>query len=342
MQYRSCHWINIASINFNGRVDKNGKFIAYCCEPLAGIPAVAFSDTAEETAKEFLKLQADMIETSKSKDEVLCEGCSYCSHYKEQEWPQADGKIHYVNMSMYPAPCQSNCFYCGFNQRGDTKYKKTEEAEQGYNKLFGMLEYYKENNLIADDAGWQVSTGEITIHPYKDRIMDLVGNYRTEFRTNCFKFDKRIAENLKANPQSFINLSIDAGTPETWEKIKGFDNFYDVTDNLVEYRMSCTNPEQITLKYIILPGVNDNLADFTAIVEIMNILGVPHLTLSREMGAKYSASTEARGALLTATAYLAAVLKKNNKGFIFHHGYMPEEQKFVTDNVDNLIAQGKI
>ena len=342
MQYRSCHWINIASINFNGRVDTNEKFIAFCCEPIYGIPAIAFSDTAEETAKAFLQLQEDMIETSKTKGEALCEGCASCTHYQMGDHKQADGKIHYINMSMYPAPCQSNCFYCGFNQRGDTKYKKTEEAGRGYNKLFGMLEYYKNTNLIAEDAAWQVSTGEISIHPYKDRIMDLVGTYKTEFRTNCFKFDERIAANLKANPKSFINLSIDAGTPETWKKIKGFDNFYEVTDNLVEYRMNCTTPEQITLKYIMLPGYNDNLTDFNAVVEIMNILDVPQLTLSRNMGSKYNVSVEERGALLTVTTYLAAVLKKNNKGLIFHHGYMPEEQKFVTDNVDNLIAQGKI
>ena len=54
---------------------------------------------------------------------------------------------------------------------------------------------------------WQISTGEITIHPYKDRILDLVKNDRACFYTNAFIFDEKIAANLKVNPNSAINLS---------------------------------------------------------------------------------------------------------------------------------------
>ena len=336
MPYRSCWNIENASINFNGSVDNGSKFIAFCCEPIGTRPAIAFDETAEQTARRFLELRTDMIDLSKTKDTALCDGCAGCTHYKLDEHDKADGTIHYINLSMYPAPCQSNCFYCGFNQRGQTKYKKTEAAERGYEKLFGMLEYYDDNNLISKEARWQISTGEIAIHPYKDRILDLVNDQEAEFRTNCFIFDEGIAKNLNSNPKSFINLSIDSGTPETWYKIKRVDNFYDVTDNLVSYYMNCTRTGQITLKYIILPGVNDNMRDYESLVEIMNILEVQNLTLSREMSSKYNSTQQQRTNLVIATAYLAAVLMKNGKTFDFHHGYTEQERDIILTKCENL------
>ena len=342
MQYRSCWNIENACINFNGSVDGGSRFIAFCCEPLGDIPAIAFEETAEQTARCFLELRTKMIDLSKAKDKALCAGCADCTHYKSGEHGRADGLIHYINLSMYPAPCQSNCFYCGFNLRGQTKYRSTKEAEQGYEKLFSMLEYYDEYDLIAKDARWQISTGEIAIHPYKDRILDLVKDQEAEFRTNCFIFNEGIAGNLASNPNSFINLSIDAGTPETWLKVKRVDNFYEVTDNLVSYYMSCTRPGQITLKYIVLPGVNDNMRDYESLAEIMNILEVQNLTLSREMGSKYNSTSQQRVDLVIATAYLAAVLKKSGKTFDFHHGFIEIEREHILAKCEEIIQAGKV
>ena len=77
----------------------------------------------------------------------------------------------------------------------------------------------------------------------------MVKGKTANFYTNAFVFDEDIAQNMHNNPNSFINLSIDAGTPQTWKKVKGFDNFDKVTDNLVKYYVNCARPGQITLKY---------------------------------------------------------------------------------------------
>jgi uncharacterized Fe-S cluster-containing radical SAM superfamily enzyme len=211
---------------------------------------------------------------------------------------------------MYPAPCQCKCVYCDIHS-GELGRFSRELHGVHYKMLFDMLGYAKSNGRIAANATWQVSSGEIAIHPYKSRIMGLVKHCPTMFYTNCFVFDKDIAKNLNKNPNSAINLSIDSGTPATWHKVKGVDNFGTVTDNLAKYRAASARPGQITLKYIVLPGLNDNLADYKAVAEMMGILGTKHLTIARDTRLKYSLGGAEREALINAAARLALVLHKS-------------------------------
>ena len=61
-----------------------------------------------------------------------------------------------------------------------------------------------------------------------------------------------------------MNVSIDAGTRETFHKIKGVDGFERVCENLQEYhKAGC-----VTLKYIFLPGINDKKEDIDGFVDL--------------------------------------------------------------------------
>ena len=62
-----------------------------------------------------------------------------------------------------------------------------------------------------------------------------------------------------------IITSLDAGTPETFKKIKQRDMFCKVLDNLSKYPVNKTN---LNLKYIFLEGVNDNETDIDGFCEI--------------------------------------------------------------------------
>jgi wyosine [tRNA(Phe)-imidazoG37] synthetase (radical SAM superfamily) len=255
----------------------------------------------------------------------------------ERDYGNFDELIHYVNLSMYPAPCQSKCMYCGVHSGESGVFDKRRHADC-YEKLFDMLDYALESGMIAPDAVWQVSSGEITIHPFKDRILDLV-RYRTAiFYTNCFIFDEKVAANLKENPRSVINLSIDAGTPQTWNRVKGVDNFNTVTDNLVKY-FNSSKPGQITLKYIVLPGINDNLEDYATVIEIMKILKVKQLTISRDGRMKYSLDAEQGEDLINAAGYLAAMLHRNGMTMDMFT-YTPAEREHVAAFANALLKAG--
>lgn len=204
-----------------------------------------------------------------------------------------------------------------------------------------MLELAERCGILAPDAIWQVSSGEIAIHPYRERIINLVRGRRAVFYTNCMKFDEGIAQNLHDNPVSGINLSIDAGTPETWKKIKGIDNFEKVTENLARYYTQSARPGQISLKYIVLPGLNDVYEDYQSLIEIMKVLEVKHLTLSRDGRKKYSMNREERTKLLGAAAYLLAMCYKNGISNDMVT-YSQEEQNEVVRLAEEILLRGQV
>lgn len=348
MEYYSCPMIEQMFLTFNGRIDTSEKPVTLCCENIEDIPRFSLAETPEETLKNFLAGRDFIIAEGKklasSPDShngllirgggVYTSGCRKCFRYQKKKWV-SDGLIHFVNLSMYPAPCQCRCIYCGIRNENNNN----EETAQAYERMFSTIELAKEMGLIAPDAIWQVSSGEITIHPYKKRILNLVQGQAAVFLTNCFRFDEQIAQNLHDNPQSSINLSIDAGTPQTWHKVKGVDNFEEVMGNLVKYYQKSARDGQITLKYIILPGINDTWEDYSSLMEIIRILKVSCLELSRDTANLYTMCPEERITLSSALAYLIALCKKN--GVQYGHFYFtPEEQSYAEKLADEILQRG--
>ncbi|GHV78197.1 hypothetical protein AGMMS49942_30180 [Spirochaetia bacterium] len=243
---------------------------------------------------------------------------------------RADGLIHRVNLSFYPSPCQCKCIYCWHSSHGELKLKGSTAEKIGYEKVLDTIDYAQKNGILAKDVSFVVSFGEITIHPYKDRIFNLIKNNTAIFFTNCFIFSEQIAQNLASNPHSEINLSIDSGTAQTWFKVKGVDNFEKIKNNLIEYQAACLRPEQIQLKYIVLPGINDSCEDYSSLIELMKVLELSHLELSRDnIGIKYDIVQQ--NVVVEASASLAAMLIKNKMTYSFFAPFTPTEQRQITE-----------
>ena len=323
-----------------------GWGMTFCCEQINNVPGAAFSDSADKSVKEFMRVNREIIEESKrlggsektTSKRTLTSVCSGCQQFKLRGWSKADGLIHHINLSMYPAPCQGKCIYCDW--KDDTKYMRYNKERHlpYYEKVFGIIEYAQKNNMISHDVTWLIVSGEITIHPLKDRILNLVKGQTAQFCTNAFIFDEQIAENLTANSKSYINVSIDAGTPETWHKVKGVDNFDVVKENLTKYSKYSSREGQVTLKYIILPGINDNHDDYVSVTELMKILKTGPLIISRDSRVKYSISEEERVNLVKAAGRLVAYLYENGMGYNlieYSHG----EREMIIAYANELLKQ---
>ena len=343
MSYRCCPMIQMSALNVLGRIDTGESTLSLCCERVPNRPEVAFARSPEELLRSFVGecalVAAECAHITEDQQRYFTAGCTQCANFLEDKC-SADGLIHYVNFSMYPAPCQSHCIYC-IVHKDDGVSVNSDAVRAAYEKLFGVLELAERYGIVAPDAVWQVSSGEITIHPYRDRIMKLVRGKRTGFYTNCMKFDEEIAQNLHDNPNSFINLSIDAGTPETWEKVKGVDNFDKVTENLAKYYARSARPDQITLKYIVLPGINDVYEDYQSLMEIMKVLEVKHLSISRDTPKKYSIDQQERAKLTGAAAYLLAMCHKNGISYDMLT-YTQEEQKAALRLAKEIFHRGQV
>lgn len=312
MSYRCCSLISRFALNVNGRIDTEEPVLSLCCEGIPNIPRIPFFETAEDSLRAFVgEGLLAAVECASVKDDsqrYFTAVCVNCSQFLEGDY-RISPQITYVNLSMYPAPCQSQCIYC--NVHCEDQSVTSEAARTAYEQLFDMLNLAECSGILSPKAVWQISSGEITIHPYHDRIMKLVQGKQAMFYTNCMKYDEAVAQNLHDNPNSAINLSIDSGTRETWKKVKGHDNFDRVLENLVKYRAASARPGQITLKYIIMPDINDIYEDYLSLVEIMKGVDVKHLTLSQDTRDKYQLSEEERTKRTGAAAYLLALCHKN-------------------------------
>ena len=288
-KYRSCSYIDRFHLNFNGLNGhqdncNNTGCIEFCCLSLS--PGVASCNEGSESIKRIKQKRDAIIIESKllslNKDigtKNNTTTCDKCPFFKERT-ENGDGLIHFVNINMYPAPCQCKCIYCGVHnsESGIINEKSTE----CYTNMFNAIQWAESTGMIAADAIWQVASGEIAIHPYKDKILKLVRDKNVRILTNSFIYDEGVAEILNENCLASINLSIDAGTSKTWNKVKGVNNFDNVLKNLEKYSACSIRPEQVTLKYIILPGINDNLEDYQGIIDIMKQLKIKKLIISRD------------------------------------------------------------
>lgn len=342
MSYRCCSLISRFALNINGRMDTGEPVLSLCCENLPDIPKIPFFETAEDTLRAFVgEGLLTAIECATVKDDSrrhFTAGCVNCTQFLEGDY-NITPQITYVNLSMYPSPCQSRCIYC--NIPCEDQSITSEAAKSSYEKLFDMLELGERSGIITPNAVWQVSCGEIAIHPYRDRIMKLVQGKTAMFYTNCMKYDAAVAQNLHDNPNSAINLSIDSGTRETWKKVKGHDNFDRVLENLVKYRAASARPGQITLKYIIMPDINDIYEDYLSLMEIMKGLDVKHLTLSQDGRDKYRLSEEDQMKRTGAAAYLLAMCHKNgitNDMF----AYSQEMQAQAIQLANEILSKGLV
>jgi molybdenum cofactor biosynthesis enzyme MoaA len=123
-----------------------------------------------------------------------------------------------------------------------------------------------------------VSSGEITVNPFRKIIYALIERYINGFVTNASAFDEFIAMKLR-DGKSRIVSSIDAGTPETFLEIKGINAFDKVVRNLARY----AKIGKVELKYIVLPGINTNDKDYRGVVDLCRKLGLDELSVSADL-----------------------------------------------------------
>ena len=344
MIYKSCIFVQEFRLKFPGSLEV-GK-INFCCS--SGNPRFGtFQDTPENTLSHLSQLRDEVIAESKlfgtsdstpnGEVRVHTKRCAsnVCGYFQEKDWDTSP-IIMDIETNTYPSYCQITCCYCRCTQQNipsRLSFNKSEHYKL-YERLFNTIDYAKNNGLVSDDVMWKISSGEITVHPYRDKFIELVGNSAAKWYTNCCIFNESIAANLAINKRSKIYFSIDSGTSETWHKVKGINNFDKMLEILNAYYKATTEQNQILLKYIVLPGINDNLSDFQGFIEIAKSVNTTHVEIAPDVRTKHDKSAWQDN--ITASAKLLAFLKKNN--FSVHYGlYMQDMQDAITKLTDEIL-----
>lgn len=344
--YQSCNEVEKFHLVILSKIDRTSEWFTPCCNLSIIGPKSKVADDPEESLNNFIELRHNMIEENRrvyqtdDKERIYTNACQYCTSYVVNDWSDNTDKISFMNLSMAPATCQSKCMYCGFIQQDNSI---TTQSKESYERLFKILEFIKMNNMTEKNVLWQLSSGEITIHPYKKRLLELVDGLNVSFLSNCFVFDFGIADHLRKNPKSTLNLSIDSGRSITWRKVKGVNNFCKVLENLKRY-CSYVNQDavqQITLKYIVMPGINTDIRDYTGVINIMKENKIWNLIISRDTGVSYDISDDKYMNLLTNISDLAYMCKINGFNYdltytLFSESEIDRIKKMVDDRLQQI------
>jgi hypothetical protein len=300
--------------------------VGFCClfgEQNRKPPRISWTDNAQELSSGIVSYRNKCYEIINGNHvddiaQIFNEKCMMCP-LRVQIEPFDINRIEYINMSNYPNYCNSNCIYCGMGIGNPSNDLSHTMSHSKVPLICDTIPYLEHAGLISEDTRFGVACGEIAVNPFKDRIYDAMKGRTVIWLSNCFAYESRIAENLSTIRNSALNLSIDAGTPETWRKVKGISNYNEVVDNLKQYHKA----GKITLKYIILPGINDNIDDYTGVSELMLALDVPMLEISKDI------SKPIDDAHINAHKKLTSVLKAYGLEWIDNGAFIIDRTKYI-------------
>lgn len=271
-KYSSC--INLEMNMFHSPNSVECQSLAFCCSdfgqnrsPIIDISASTHEEAIRSFFEERDRIIGELNAPAKGAHNNPCSGCIKVKH---GPW-RTDRRIHYLNFS-YRSLCNFKCKYCHqpHHKIDHLFYKSVEDA-------LSFLCFLRQKNYINDQTLISSGTGEISVHPMRDKILQVLRNYPCWLSSNASVYNDTIAEIISKEGSKII-VSLDAGTRETFASIKGVDLFDKVCSNLSQYAQKGS----VELKYIFLPGTNDNERDVSAFLAICSRMNVKNVIVSRD------------------------------------------------------------
>lgn len=318
--------------HFNGYINFSIPGIANCC--YGGVKKPYFCEwyvagrAIQTSIDNFLNKQKWYLEQSKlHRIPIFCKDCAFlCSKIPD------DAKFWKVCFSDNYI-CNAKCIYC--DAVHEERNQSAIAAETRFEMYGQFLNQLCVTKSIDSHSMIVIASGEITINPYKRILYDALEKTSLPVRaySNCIQFDPILAEIISQNEASCLQCDIDAGTAETYIKIKGVNRFHGVKNNLKEYLAhDCV----IAIRYIVMPDWNDTDEDYNGMVCLLHELGVAEMILSPE----YSSMNRDRMSIrkmIFSIARFTDLLDKNGICAIFlDTDWKPNYLEAVTRFVDEL------
>lgn len=234
-------------------------------------PYLRYENTKSIDWKDFFEYK-DRIRNANQSENVFpsCKGCLY---FEKRAWNNDNKKLSYFNFNHW-RDCNTKCIYCHVRKDPNPK------------DIFPIFSYLKEldkNCLIEDNGIVMFGGGDIAFLPEFNDIVRLFlkHNYRFNIATCATKHLKILDELLK-NGLVEIRISVDSANEETYKKIKRTDYYHHVWKNIKTYAKKQICEYSLRLKYIIIPGVNDNEEEILAWLEKSKAYGIKSVILDIE------------------------------------------------------------
>jgi poly(ribitol-phosphate) beta-N-acetylglucosaminyltransferase len=176
--------------------------------------------------------------------------------------------------------CNLRCTYCCWNTTHPLAY-----GLYPY-RLLPILQQLTRQRLL-DPDGWLFwGGGEPALLDEFDDCVHWASDYglRHDVSSNATVFSLELAELLKDHRNTLIS-SVDAGTPETYLRVRGDDCFWQVWSNLERYA-TVTSGNRIGIKYLITDGNTDrkDLEGFACLINERNLKKSVIVDISHHLG----------------------------------------------------------
>lgn len=223
--------------------------------------------------KEFFKIKRK-YRKQMQKGEIIPE-CQNCIYLQEKEWDNED-YISFINFNNWTT-CNEHCVYCHLNDEDKPHQKQ-------YN-VYPVIKDMADRGYLKKGGHITIAGGEPSVAPEFDDLVELfldkkLSNIR--ILTNATKYSNIIQRGIEEERLNIV-VSVDSGTKETFIKVKRFD-FYDrVWENIAKYASVQKRSDSVKTKFILIPGVNDTKEEIDRWIEKSICAGVKHLTFDVEM-----------------------------------------------------------
>jgi|LauGreDrversion4_2_1035121.scaffolds.fasta_scaffold16087_2 pyruvate-formate lyase-activating enzyme len=197
------------------------------------------------TAETILGSKLRLIKEINSGEMTACSGCPYLQKKDWETLNKENFQVRHLSLE-YHSVCNLKCTYCSDEYYGgkSAQYDIYELISQL--KKLGYMEF-------CDSIVW--GGGEPVLDSNFENLLNLILNDLSpeylRFFTNSVRHSSLIQKLLNEG-KIYITTSIDAGSAETYKKIRGFDRLEKVYANLSKYAEN--SPERVTIKYIFTEG----------------------------------------------------------------------------------------
>ncbi len=187
------------------------------------------------------------------KNGIIPDKCQGCYYLKEGEW-NSENYFDEVLIGHF-THCNCNCIYCYTE-----KDKKFFNQNKTYN-IYPIMKDMIDKGILSKNATITFGGGEPTILKEFEELVYLLLDYdvyNIRIHSDGIKYSSAIEKGLKLGKITLIT-SIDSGSKEVYQKIKQVQCYDQVWKNLANYAK--TKNGLIRTKYVLIPGVNDSLAE---------------------------------------------------------------------------------
>ncbi len=236
----------------------------------------------------------DFIEKYKQARKIFIENCKNgtenydvcfsCSKFVEQDWDEDFG-IDYISLTARKK-CSCNCIYC-IVTNGETE-KRREFNQTEIWDIKPVLEYLSQNKFLKNEGTLFIGAGECSEYP-KEELQWLIdyannNNFSLEVASSAAFYSEALKNSLTKDKILMV-VSVDAGTKDTFEKVKRVKFYDNVWNNLRKYIEASINNKNadVVIKYIILDGINDDIEEFDEFINMCNKVNCQNIEISMDI-----------------------------------------------------------